>query len=285
NMEMEPDIENITINEYIEYEAAKERQLWDNVRSKRSLTNYDKADFDSFHQNKSNTFIYPYSHNLSPPYPCSLHVQPYPKNYLVSTNFFAQPPHTPNTPVDKKDSGLDETLDDLFRIGAENLMRIGQEKIQNGCDDDTSMDTKHKSGNLLKFPIFPATNNFSSVCEQDVNLEKEEAQVEDDDDGNIYDIWDITIEDVERIRKFLTPNVPDEMDEVMQPLIPQPIHTAPPNDDYVAPATKSILDEILDELLEEFGDEILNVTMVDEEADFNPNKDIEELERLLAKDP
>ncbi|GKB59200.1 hypothetical protein Tco_0915386 [Tanacetum coccineum] len=103
----------------------------------------------------------------------------------------------------------------------------------------------------------------------DVDLEKEEAQVEDDD-GDTYDISDITIEDVERIRKFLTPHVPDEMDEVIQPLISQPIHTAPPNDDYVAPATKLIFDE----LLEEFGDEILNVTMVDKEADFNPTKDI-----------
>ncbi|GKC90989.1 hypothetical protein Tco_1151638 [Tanacetum coccineum] len=47
------------------------------------------------------------------------------------------------------------------------------------------------------------------------------------------------------------------------------------------PATKSILDE----LLEEFSDEILNVTMVDEEANFNPTRDIKELERLLAKYP
>ncbi|GJT55018.1 hypothetical protein Tco_0990072 [Tanacetum coccineum] len=42
---------------------------------------------------------------------------------------------------------------------------------------------------------------------------------------------------------------------------------------------------MLDELLEELGDEILNVTMVDEEADFNPTKDLEELERLLAIRP
>nr|GFA34720.1 hypothetical protein [Tanacetum cinerariifolium] len=62
---------------------------------------------------------------------------------------------------------------------------------------------------------------------------------------------------------------------------PQPIHTAPPNDDYVASATKSILDE----LLEELGDKIVNVTMVDEEVDSNPTRDIEELERLLTKDP
>ncbi|GKD37710.1 hypothetical protein Tco_1257917 [Tanacetum coccineum] len=128
--------------------------------------------------------------------------------------------------------------------------------------------------------------NFqNNIYEQDVddisNLEKEEAQVEDGDDGDIYDIWDITVKDVERIRQFLTSNIPDVMDDVIQPLIPKTIHTTPLDKDYVAPATKLILDE----LLEEFRDEILNVTMVDEEADFNPTKDIEELERLLAKDP
>ncbi|GKA82217.1 hypothetical protein Tco_0788965, partial [Tanacetum coccineum] len=52
NMEMEPDIENMTMNEYLEYEAAKERQLWDDVRSRRSPTNYNEADVDSFHRNK-----------------------------------------------------------------------------------------------------------------------------------------------------------------------------------------------------------------------------------------
>ncbi|GJX36872.1 hypothetical protein Tco_0248429, partial [Tanacetum coccineum] len=109
--------------------------------------------------------------------------------------------------------------------------------------------------------------------------DSEEDQEEDGDDGDTFDMWDITVEDVERIRKFF--NVPDEIDEIVQPLIPEPIHTTPPNDDYVAPATKSILDE----LLEEFRDEILNVTMNDEEADFNPNKDLEELERLLDEEP
>ncbi|GJV87377.1 hypothetical protein Tco_1531315 [Tanacetum coccineum] len=85
---------------------------------------------------------------------------------------------------------------------------------------------------------------------------------------------DITVEDVERIRQFLMPNVPDKMDEVIQPLIPQPIHTIPPNDDYVAPATESILDE----LLEEFGDEIVNVTMVDEEAAEDPQSHFTEIQ-------
>ncbi|GKA50954.1 hypothetical protein Tco_0744150 [Tanacetum coccineum] len=68
------------------------------------------------------------------------------------------------------------------------------------------------------------------------------------------------------------------MNNAIQPLIPKTIHTTLLDKDYVAPTTKSILDE----LLEEFRDEILNVTMVDEEADFNPAKDIEELKRLLT---
>ncbi|GJY71312.1 hypothetical protein Tco_0475015 [Tanacetum coccineum] len=47
-------------------------------------------------------------------------------------------------------------------------------------------------------------------------------------------------------------------------MIPKTIHTTPPDEDYVAPATKSILDD----LLEEFRDEILNIAMVDEGAEW-----------------
>nr|GEZ67630.1 hypothetical protein [Tanacetum cinerariifolium] len=59
--------------------------------------------------------------------------------------YFAQPPNTPNNLVDKKDSDFDEILDDLFCAGAENLRRIGQEKVQNGWNIDTSGDTDHES--------------------------------------------------------------------------------------------------------------------------------------------
>ncbi|GJT24966.1 retrovirus-related pol polyprotein from transposon TNT 1-94 [Tanacetum coccineum] len=245
-------------------------------RSRRSPTNYNGADVDSFHRNKSNTFYYPYSHYL-PTQP----VQPYPKNYLVPTKvsndvdienmtiaeynlyvakqglgmnqlsnhsygftpqFFAQPQHTPNT--SKKESDFDKILDDVFRTGAEKMKQMGHDIVQD------------------------------SIWEQDDD--SEEDQEEDDDDGDTFDMWDITTEDVVRIRKFF--NV---LDEIVQPLIPKPIHITPPNDDYVAPITRSMLDE----LLEEFEDEILNVTMVDEEANFNPTKDLEELERLLAMRP
>ncbi|GKD34884.1 hypothetical protein Tco_1250393, partial [Tanacetum coccineum] len=124
----------MTLNGYLDYEAEKERRLWDNVRSRRSPSNYDEADVDSFYQNKN----------------------------------------------------------------------------------------------------------------------------------------------VERIRQFHTPNVLDIIEDVIQPLIPTTLHTTPPNEDYVAPATKPILDELLE-------DKILNVAMVDEEAD--PTRDLEEPERLLVEDP
>ncbi|GJU41316.1 hypothetical protein Tco_1194273 [Tanacetum coccineum] len=67
------------------------------------------------------------------------------------------------------------------------------------------------------------------------------------------------IEDVERLRQILTP----------------------PNDAYDAPATNLILDE----LLKEFGDELLDTIVLDEKENYNLTSDIEELERLLAKDP
>nr|GEZ50069.1 hypothetical protein [Tanacetum cinerariifolium] len=168
--------------------------------------------------------------------------------------FFAQTPHTLNTSVDKKDSGLDEILDDL--------------------------DMNHESGNLLNFLIFLATNEFLVFVNMTLTWRKKRLRWKMMM-GDAIDIWDITVKDVERIRQFLMPNFPDEMDKVIQPLIPQPIYTTPPNDDYVAPATKLILDK----LLEEFRDIILNVTMVNEEADLNPTKDIEDVEILLAKHP
>ncbi|GJU29693.1 hypothetical protein Tco_1173282 [Tanacetum coccineum] len=189
NMEMEPDIENMMMSEYLEYEAVKVRRLWDDVRSRRSPTHYYEADFSPSYRNKN-----------------------------------------------KKDSDFNKILEDLFRIGADNLKRMGQDIVQD------------------------------SICKQDVGLEED--QEEDGDDRDTFDMWDIMIKDVERIRQFITPNVPEVIKDVIQPLIPKTLHTTPPNEDYVAPATKSILDE----LLEEFGDEILNITMVDEGADFKPNK-------------
>ncbi|GJR90152.1 hypothetical protein Tco_0214163 [Tanacetum coccineum] len=233
--------ENMSLT-VLEFEAEKERRLWDNLRSKSSPTRpsqpHNECGYESPNTNNKvdidmtiaeyNLYIARQMKN-----PLNNH------SYSFSPQFFAQPPNTPNTPEDKKDSDFDEILDDLFSVGAKNLRRMGREKVQ--------------MGGMLTHP----------------GIQTIKAEVEgedDDDDGDTYDIWDITVDDVERIRQFLMPIVPNEMDDVIQPLIPQPIHTRPPNDDYVALATKSILDE----LLEEFRDEIMNVTMDDKEAVKDP---------------
>ncbi|GJY01155.1 hypothetical protein Tco_0359307, partial [Tanacetum coccineum] len=99
---------------------------------------------------------------------------------------------------------------------------------------------------------------------------------EDEEEEGDMDVgWDITNKDVERLRQFLTPTIhtlpnleqvvqpyiplgpvhdKDKIvrekeqdydiplnDGVMQPLTPQTIHTTPPDDDYVAPATNKQL--------------------------------------------
>ncbi|GJZ84929.1 hypothetical protein Tco_0650268 [Tanacetum coccineum] len=85
--------------------------------------------------------------------------------------------------------------------------------------------------------------------------------------------WDITIKDVERLRKFLTPTIHTPLgpvhdkekivmeeeydydiplhDGVMQPLTSQTVHIIPPDNDYVASATNPILNKQLNEFREE----------------------------------
>ncbi|GKA31595.1 hypothetical protein Tco_0717900 [Tanacetum coccineum] len=231
------DIKKITLDEYVEYKAEKERRFWKSIRSKGSPKRDEVLVYsDSDEEDKE---YYRLSHVLpyfQTPQPCT--------KFNFITHSSSEKVDIDNmtieeyesTPLDKKDSGLDEILDDLFRIRAENLKRIEQEKVQNGCDDDISRDTNHESVKVVR---------------------------EEESDN---DIDSISIQ------------VPDVMDDVLQPLILQTIHTTQPDKDYVAPATKTILDE----LLEEFKDEILNITVVDEEAGFNPTRDIVELERLIA---
>ncbi|GJU61472.1 hypothetical protein Tco_1243307, partial [Tanacetum coccineum] len=48
NMEMEPDIENMTMSEYLEYEAAKERRLWDDDEDLEDNQEEDGDDRDTF---------------------------------------------------------------------------------------------------------------------------------------------------------------------------------------------------------------------------------------------
>ncbi|GKB33843.1 hypothetical protein Tco_0873244 [Tanacetum coccineum] len=111
--------------------------------------------------------------------------------------FFNQPQHTPNPPLNKEDSSFDEILDDLFRIGADNIRNMEHEFL-NRCDDETLditdyEDSDHEDSELHGLPTFFATDNFASVykqIEENISIveEKEEAPMEDvemDEDQDI----------------------------------------------------------------------------------------------------
>ncbi|GJY47564.1 hypothetical protein Tco_0436627 [Tanacetum coccineum] len=128
-----------------------------------------------------------------------------------------------------------------------------------------------------------------------------------EDEGDMNNGCNIMVDDVERLRKILTPSIhtlpnlepivqpymPLRLvcnkakvvrekekdydiplqDHIMQPLTPQTVHIAPPDDDYVAPATNTILNKLLNEFREEFADN----TRVSEKIDSNPINDLKEI--------
>ncbi|GJT59178.1 hypothetical protein Tco_1002711 [Tanacetum coccineum] len=224
---MEPDIKNMTMSEYLKYEAAKERKLWDDVRSRRNPTNYNEADVDSFYRNKSKTFSYPYSHNLTPPRTCFLPVQPYPKNYLESTNesndadienmtiseynlYVSKQGLGMNQPRGSEEDGMMGDTFDMWDI-----------TVDGRYTGNMEMEPDIKNMTMSEYLEYEAAKerilwDDDSIWERDDD--SEEDQEEDGNDGDTFDMWDITVEDVERIRKFF--NVPDEIDEIVQPLIP-----------------------------------------------------------------
>lgn len=85
---------------------------------------------------------------------------------------------------------------------------------------------------------------------------------------------------LKKLRQILTPTVYDKPNPS---LVVQPLTSliTPPDDCRVAPTTNPVLDE----LLKEFGDELLDVTVFDEEAECDPIKDVKELEQLFSMDP
>ncbi|GJR61997.1 hypothetical protein Tco_1504159 [Tanacetum coccineum] len=79
-----------------------------------------------------------------------------------------------------------------------------------------------------------------------------------EDEGDMDVGWNITVEDIERLREEEQDYDIPLHDGVMQPLIPQTVHITPPDDDYVAPATSPTLDMQLNE----FGKEYYDITRV-----------------------
>ncbi|GKA38187.1 calmodulin-interacting protein 111 isoform X1 [Tanacetum coccineum] len=123
-----------------------------------------------------------------------------------------------------------------------------------------------------------------------------------EDEGDMDVGWDITVKDVERLRKFLTPTIHTPLGPVhdkekiiteeeqdydiplhygmMQPLTAQTVHITPPDDDYVASATNPILNKQLNEFREEFFD----ITRVAKKENGNPVNNVKELSDINTYD-
>ncbi|GJY16397.1 hypothetical protein Tco_0386819 [Tanacetum coccineum] len=138
--------------------------------------------------------------------------------------------------------------------------------------------------------------NHETICASGIPEEIQE------DDGDMNDSCDITVEDVEKVRKILTPSIytlpnlepivqpymplgvvchkakvvrEEEhdydiplQDHVMQPLTPQSVHITPPDNDYVAPTTNLILNKHLNESREEFADPVNDLKELLKTYDF-----------------
>ncbi|GJX04036.1 hypothetical protein Tco_0189952 [Tanacetum coccineum] len=94
-----------------------------------------------------------------------------------------------------KDFSFEEILDDLFRIGGENLINMEHEEVPNRCDEETVGNMDHESGNLLNFPTFLITNEIASDCIQEeeniivsTTKEIEEVKVEDVEMNENHDV-------------------------------------------------------------------------------------------------
>ncbi|GJR26526.1 hypothetical protein Tco_1102758 [Tanacetum coccineum] len=91
-----------------------------------------------------------------------------------TSQFFNQSQHTPKPPLDKEDSSLDEILDDLFKIGAENISKMEHE-VPNRCDDITDYEDSEQE-------------DVEENIDVDTARELEEVQMEDVEMDEDYDI-------------------------------------------------------------------------------------------------
>ncbi|GJS23545.1 hypothetical protein Tco_0452177 [Tanacetum coccineum] len=196
---MEPDIENMTLNEYLEYEAEKERRLRRDVRSKRN--------------------------------------QCYTEDGLVFSN-----------------NSDEEDINSMTIVEYE--LYVAKQGLKKDPLNDHS---------------YSFTSNSYSQSPYTPNPQPKDKELSFEED---YNNWEITVENIERLRQILTPTVhilhePDHVVQPLGPLIPSHVEV------------KVVREE---EPANDVFNEILDITVVDDEVDFNPTRDIKELECLIATD-
>ncbi|GJU88338.1 hypothetical protein Tco_1300761 [Tanacetum coccineum] len=174
---MEPDINNMMLNEYLMH---KERHgdLARNYTSKKSVSlmrNRFLIYLDSNEKDEEYCSLPPLLLCFHTPQPCT-------KFNSIS--------HNVENEIDFDSMTLADY--DLYmamqKIGGENLRSMEHEEVPNRCDEETVGDTNHESGNLLNFPTFPVTNEIVSDC-----IQEEENIIVSTTEG----LEEVKVEDVE----------------------------------------------------------------------------------------
>ncbi|GJW04752.1 hypothetical protein Tco_1563608 [Tanacetum coccineum] len=215
---MEPDISNMTLNEYLVYQGSHKglERSCTSSKSVAPMRNRILVYPDSDEEDEEYCSLPPLLLCFQTPQPCatlnpvhhnnhtevdieSMTLKEYARYELAmltiknkiqvptqgfTSQFFNQLQYTPKLPLDEEESSFDEILDDLFRIGAENIRKMEHE-VPNRCDDINDYeDCDQENGELLDLPTFSAANEIASDCEQveeniDITEEKEKVPIKD----------------------------------------------------------------------------------------------------------
>ncbi|GJY83332.1 hypothetical protein Tco_0496708 [Tanacetum coccineum] len=169
------------------------------------------------------------------PQPCAILNHVHHNNHSeIDIEIFQSIQYTPKLPLDEEESSFDEILDDLFKIGVENIKKIEHE-VPNMCDDINDYeDCDQENGELIDLPTFSATNEIASDSEQveeniDIAEEKEEVPMKDvemDDNHDIdhsgMDMSNITRNQSKRTRERMSDQEAKEIKAEAREIMPQP---------------------------------------------------------------
>ncbi|GKB03935.1 hypothetical protein Tco_0832078 [Tanacetum coccineum] len=199
---MEPDISNMTLNEYLMYQG-RYKGLERSYTSSKSVAPVRNRillypDFDE--DDEEYCSLPPLLPCFQTPQPCATLNPVYHNNHSevdiesMTLEEYARYELAMSTIKNEiQESSFDEILDDLFRIGAENIRKMEHE-VLNRCDDINDYeDSDQENGELLDLPTFSATNEITIDGEQveeniDIAKEKEEVPMKDVEMDENHDI-------------------------------------------------------------------------------------------------
>ncbi|GJW07123.1 hypothetical protein Tco_1569546 [Tanacetum coccineum] len=190
---MEPDITNMTLNEYLMYQR-RHRDLERSCTSRKSVAPVSNRILvypDSNEEDEEYCSMHPLLPYFQTPQPCAIFnfvhhnshsevdidnitLEEYARCELEMSTMKSET-HVPTQ---------DDILDDLFGIRTENIRKIEHE-VPNMCDDITNYeDSDQEDGELTDLPTFSATDVFASVCEHvdiDISIAREKEDVSKED--------------------------------------------------------------------------------------------------------